>query len=204
MSSLETLQRQLHTYSVFADYARHVETGADLEALVARAETEVGTGKARQVTIFDDATGNRSDFDAPGGGETARRILAGGEPARTGPGRPKLGVASREVSLLPRHWEWLGRQSGGASAAIRRLIDEARAKRPAQDAARQAADALYKTISVLGGDLPNFEEASRALYAGEFERLEALTRHWPGGLGEHVARRAALAAELTRLAAVEV
>lgn len=202
---LDALLRRARTYSAFADHGRHLATAEDLDALLAQAEAELAGGRARHLTIFDDATGDRSEFDAPGASEAVRRHL-GQAPdlaARSGPGRPKLGVTSREVSLLPRHWEWLGLQPGGASAAIRRLVDEARARRPATDASRQAADALYKTISVLGGNLPNFEEASRALYAGDFERLTALTAGWEDGLAAHVARRAELAAALAALARSE-
>ena len=50
-------------------------------------------------------------------------------PPPRGPGRPKLGVVAREITLLPRHWDWLAQQTGGASVAIRKLVEEARRDR---------------------------------------------------------------------------
>ena len=92
-------------------------------------------------------------------------------------GRPSLGVAAREVTLLPRHWEWLSGQPGGASAAIRRLVEEARRK-GARRRARNATRA-YRFMSDMCGDRPGYEEALRALYRGEEERLRSLIADWP-------------------------
>jgi len=108
-----------------------------------------------------------------------------GEPPR-GVGRPKLGVVAREVTLLPRQWEWLGRQPGGASVALRRLIDEARRVNAGRDAARAAREATYGVMTVLAGNLPGFEEAMRALFALERERFEQHISTWPEDLRAHL------------------
>jgi hypothetical protein len=126
--------------------------------------------------VFEDQTGRPVDFDLRG---AVADVLARATGARTGPGRPKLGVVPREVSLLPRHWDWLEHQPNGASAALRRLIDEARRNEPERQQARRARDAAYRCMSVLAGNRPGFEEASRALFAADRARFEELTRKWP-------------------------
>lgn len=90
-----------------------------------------------------------------------------------------LGVVAREVTLLPRHWEWLNRQPGGASGALRRLVDEARGKHAAQDAVRAATEAAYRFMSEMAGDLPHFEDASRALFAHQADAFARHTATWP-------------------------
>ena len=109
--------------------------------------------------------------------------------ARTGPGRPKLGVVSREVSLLPRHWAWLEQQPGGISGALRRLVDESRKANQGRDRARAARDAAGKIMWALAGNFPGFEEASRALYAGDLAGFEQQTEGWPGDIRNHLIRR---------------
>lgn len=108
------------------------------------------------------------------------------EPAQPrGRGRPKLGVIGREVTLLPRHWEWLSAQPGGASVALRRLVDEARrSSAPARDA-RLAQERAYRVMSALAGDRPGYEEALRALFAGDRPRLEAHISDWPSDIREY-------------------
>jgi len=127
--------------------------------------------------VFDDHSGMRLDLDwrselasAPAPAEAA---------APRSVGRPKLGVVAREVTLLPRHWEWLNRQPGGASGALRRLIEEARGKHAAQDAVRAATEAVYRFMSEMAGDLPHFEDASRALFARQAEAFARHTAAWP-------------------------
>jgi hypothetical protein len=88
-------------------------------------------------------------------------------------------VVAREVTLLPRHWEWLNRQPGGTSGALRRLVDEARGKHAAQDAVRAATEAAYRFMSEMAGDLPHFEDASRALFAHQADAFAQHTAHWP-------------------------
>src|SRR4029079_4156101 len=61
-----------------------------------------------------------------------------------GRGRPRLGVVAREGTLLPRHWEWLGTQPGGASVVLRKLVEEARRANGDADRTRAARDAAYR------------------------------------------------------------
>ncbi len=112
-------------------------------------------------------------------------------PPRDGPGRPKLGVVSREVSLLPRHWEWLEKQPQGISGTLRRLVEDARKRDPRGQNARRARDAAHKVMWAVAGDLPDFEESSRALFAREGERFAALVAPWPVDVRDYVRRLAA-------------
>ncbi len=98
------------------------------------------------------------------------------------PGRPKLGVVSREVSLLPRHWDWLNSQPGGASVVLRRLGDEARHANPIADRIRLAREATYRFMTAVAGNEPGYEEATRALFAGNNARYHALIAGWPVGV----------------------
>ncbi|MBN8798454.1 MAG: DUF2239 family protein, partial [Stenotrophomonas nitritireducens] len=104
-----------------------------------------------------------------------------------GRGRPKLGVVAREVTLLPRHWEWLAAQPGGASSALRRLVEEARRREDGAGGLRQRREAQYRAMLALAGDLPGFEEASRALFAGDTAALAMHFRQWPGDVGNYLA-----------------
>src|SRR5689334_16699801 len=121
----------------------------------------------RLILIFEDETGRAIDIDIRGSDETVLERLAHTHPdlvdGPRGPGRPKLGVVAREVTLLPRHWDWLGEQPGGASVTLRKLIDDARRSGKARQAS--AREATYRFISAMAGNRPNFEEATRALFA---------------------------------------
>lgn len=136
-----------------------------------------------QTVLTFDRSGRLVDIDLRGDEEDVRQRYAEPEPHR-GRGRPKLGVVAREVTLLPRHWEWLAEQPGGASVALRRLVEAARAAGDGQD--RRAHEAAYRIMSALGGDLPGFEEGSRALFAGDLGKLEAELGSWPVDLRDHV------------------
>jgi hypothetical protein len=115
------------------------------------------------------------------------RYLPGAEgaPTRPGAGRPKLGVVAREVTLLPRHWDWLKAQPGGASAALRRLVDAERRRQKEENDPRPAREAAYRFMSAMAGNLAGFEDTARALFAGDYERLRALTRAWPRDVRDH-------------------
>lgn len=110
--------------------------------------------------------------------------------APRGPGRPKLGVVAREITLLPRHWDWLARQKGGASVAIRKLVDEARRVNEDADRIRIAQEAAYRFMSAMAGNRPHFEEATRALFAPDPRRFEKLIAEWPADIRDHAARLA--------------
>jgi hypothetical protein len=105
--------------------------------------------------------------------------------APRGPGRPKLGVVAREVTLLPRHWQWLAQQSGGASVAIRKLVEQARRTDQDGHRIRQAQQAAYRFLSVMAGDRPHYEEALRALFADDPVRFEKLIADWPADVRGH-------------------
>jgi len=157
---------------------------------------------APSIIIFDDATGRPIDLDLRGtdrevvarlpqpapAPETATYGTAAAEPR--GRGRPKLGVVAREVTLLPRHWEWLGAQPGGASVALRKLVDEARRASGDLDRARAARDAAYHFMSVMAGNLAGFEEASRALFADDRRGFVGLVAGWPDDIRDHVVKLA--------------
>ncbi|MET3516772.1 MAG: DUF2239 family protein [Gammaproteobacteria bacterium] len=139
--------------------------------------------------VFDDQSGERVELEAaPGCGTPcpAEADIAGSTRHARGVGRPRLGVVAREVTLLPRHWEWLSRQPGGASVALRRLVDDARRVYADRDAVRASRESTYRFLSTVASALPGFEEAARALFAGDPARFAEQTRDWP----EDVARYA--------------
>ena len=183
----------LDTYTAFAG-VRRIATGP-LEETIVRAKAAIDAGESEPVLVFEDRTGTQLDFDWRGSCDDVRRRLAlhphfAGPAApteRSGPGRPRLGVVSREVSLLPRHWAWLGAQPGGASAALRRLVDEARKRAPDRDEARGAREAASRFLWAIAGNLPGFEEVSRALFAGDDARLSSLVAPWPADVRQHLA-----------------
>jgi hypothetical protein len=107
-----------------------------------------------------------------------------------GRGRPKLGVVAREVTLLPRHWDWLNTQPGGASVALRKLVEEARRTSGDRDRTRAAQEAAYHFMSAIAGDLPGFEEATRALFAYDRRRFGDLVAQWPEDVRDHAIRLA--------------
>lgn len=146
--------------------------------------------------VFDDGNGERLDFDLrPGAVDPAETgVEAPADTPSVRPvGRPKLGVVAREITLLPRHWEWLNGQAGGASVTLRRLVDEARKSGEGRHTAKASREAAYRFMSEIAGDLAGFEEATRALFAGKRERFEALVRGWPADLRGYLALLAAQA-----------
>ncbi|AIZ44010.1 hypothetical protein QR90_01015 [Deinococcus radiopugnans] len=170
-----------HTLTVFQDYERLLT--APLPEVLTLLKTRE-RGAAPPPLTFDDQTGRQTDFDLRGTLDDVLERYAPA-PAKTGPGRPKLGVVAREVTLLPRHWEWLEGQRGGASAALRRLIDEARKADPDGERRRAAMAATDRFLGVIAGDLPGYEEAGRALYAGNGEAFEAQLQGWPEDIRSH-------------------
>lgn len=153
-------------------------------------KTRFNEGSAGALLVFDAETGKQRDFDLAG---SLDDVLARVEPAplpKPGPGRPKLGVVAREISLLPRHWEWLEGQPSGASAAIRRLVDEARNRDPQKEQARIAREATGRFLTAVAGNRAGFEEALRALYAGNCEGFEARIAEWPPDIRAHASRMA--------------
>jgi hypothetical protein len=137
--------------------------------------------------VIDDATGRVTDLDLRGSVTDiiARHPALPTEDTR-GRGRPRLGVTAREVTLLPRHWDWLAGQPGGASAALRRLVESAARTSAPQDRQRRNRDAAYRAMQALGGDLPGYEAALRALYAGDGAGFAAALADWPEDLRDYV------------------
>lgn len=137
-----------------------------------------------RILIFRDDNGRSLDLDLRGTPEeVAARLAPAPEAAPRGPGRPKLGVTAREVTLLPRHWEWLARQPGGASVALRKLVEAAQ-RDPAEEA-RAAREAAYRFLTTLAGDRPGYEEATRALFAGDAGGFRARISDWPADVRDH-------------------
>jgi uncharacterized protein len=143
------------------------------------------------VFLFDDTTGRTFDIDIRGTNAEVLARLQRSSPRAAeerGPGRPKLGVVAREVTLLPKQWEWLAAQPGGASVTLRKLVDEAR--RGPKAKARAARDAAYHFMQAIAGDRPGFEEATRALFADDRGRLAGLIAAWPKDIRDHATRLA--------------
>ena len=157
------------------------------------------------VLVFDDATSETIELDWRGSVEEfalqlvqraqALDVAAELEPPVAsvaaaqlprGPGRPKLGVVAREVTLLPRHWDWLASQPGGASVALRKLVDVARHEAEQKDLVRHCRDIGYKFMSTVAGHEPGFEEACRALFAGDRASFDARTAPWPADVQTHL------------------
>jgi hypothetical protein len=130
--------------------------------------------------IFDNQSGHQIDLDTRGTPEEIS-VRYGDQtaPEPRGRGRPRLGVVAREVTLLPRHWDWLGLQPGGASVALRKLVEEAGRASGDRDRVRAAQDAAYRFMAAIAGNLPGFEEATRALFAYDRRRFCDLIASWP-------------------------
>jgi uncharacterized protein len=166
------------------------EVRAELKKL--RAQRELAT-----VFVFDDETGE--DFDLEGDRQLAPETASHGEtvvsqpmiaeepaPKPLRPGRPKLGVIAREVTLLPRHWEWLESQPGGASVALRKLVETARKDKAPEDRARRSTEATYRFLSVMCGNLNGFEEIARALFRRNWTEFDRLSEEMPRDVGNHL------------------
>jgi uncharacterized protein len=183
---------------------RRIGSG-ELSEVALRARQEMDRIEHASIIIFDDETGEPIEVDFRGSvadvlerlknrssgtaldrpeDETPRRV-----------GRPKLGVVAREVTLLPRHWDWLNIQPGGASVALRKLVEEARHRNEGKDRVRRSQEAAYRFMSILAGNEPGFEEASRALFAADSGRFDELVEHWPADIRDHARKLARVALE---------
>ncbi|MBI1685267.1 DUF2239 family protein [Caulobacter hibisci] len=173
------------TYALF-ETGRRLAAGDKLT--VAEAAQAVVRERPDAPLLIFDPDGRQVDFDLRGTPEDLAARLAPVEPEPETPrgrGRPKLGVVAREVTLLPRHWDWLAAQPGGASVALRKLVEAARREAEAPDRLRRARDAAYRFASAAAGDAPGFEGAMRALYAGDRAGFEAGLAQWPADVAEH-------------------
>jgi hypothetical protein len=142
-------------------------------------------GNRGAVLVFNDQLGQQVDFDLRGPiEEVLRKALV--SPARVGPGRPRLGVVSREISLLPRHWEWLECQPNGVSAALRRLVEEARKDEGSDQTVRARIESVGRVMTALAGNLPGFEEACRGLYRRDLDSLSQSMEGWPPDIRTYI------------------
>lgn len=172
-------------YTCFAGHQK-IASGA-LPEVVITAKHAQENSESAQPLIFENASGRQVDFDMRGTDEeTLARIPSSPEENTTpaGRGRPKLGVIAREVTLLPRHWDWLATQPGGASTTLRKLVDEAR--RADHNSLRQRRERTYHFMLAIAGNQSDFDEANRALFTGNEERFEQLIASWPADIREHI------------------
>jgi hypothetical protein len=185
-------------FTAFIGHSRLISGPLADVALAVRKSTKAVSDES--ILIFDDTTGKALDVDLRGTDEDilARLPLSTAAAAATEPpaseprgrGRPRLGVVAREVTLLPRHWDWLASQPGGASVALRKLVEKARGASGDRDRHRAARDAAYHFMSAMAGDFENFEEASRALFADDRRRFVELITAWPADIRDHIVRLA--------------
>jgi uncharacterized protein len=183
------------TCSAF-DHQRLIASGP-LAEVVRAAKQALDEGAQGPLLIFDDHSSRQIEIDFRG---TTSQVLgrlpqdeAAPQPVARGPGRPKLGVMPREVTLLPRHWDWLSSQPGGASAVLRRLVEQAMRHHGAKDRARLAQESVDRFMLAMTGDLSQHEEALRAFYRHERGRFITLTEPWPRDVRDHLRRLAATA-----------
>ena len=194
------VERSPNTPCIAFAGSRRVASG-NLASVARAVSDQLARTPAEPILIFDDTTSQLIELDLRGSADdvVARLELDTppstegspegspyrDEPAVRGRGRPKLGVVAREVTLLPRHWAWLAKQPGGASAAVRRLVDAARQTHAATDRRRDAQEAAYRFMSAMAGNETGFEEATRALFAGDELRFTSLTAEWPRDVRDH-------------------
>ena len=181
---------------------RRIASG-DLREVVRAAKETLDQARDASIIIFDGNTSATIEIDFRGSmaeilarlpDDAAAPVLAATAiAAPRGPGRPKLGVVAREVTLLPRHWAWLASQPGGASVAIRKLVEQASRTGEDKDRIRQAQEAAYRFMSVTSGNKPHYEEAIRALFAGDATRFEQRIAEWPDDIRAHTSKLAARA-----------
>jgi uncharacterized protein len=174
------------TYTAFLE-GRRLTSGPLHEVGVAVLRAQQAQPEVHPL-VFSNASGQSADLDLRGGEEAiaARYTVVAPTQAPKGRGRPKLGVVAREVTLLPEHWDWLAAQPSGASVASRKLVHEARRNGGDQGRTHQARDRAYHAMSTLAGNLAGFEDASRALFAGDHERLVAQMAAWPEDVRAYV------------------
>ena len=187
-----------HLHTAFTGH-RRLATGPLHEVALA-VKRALAADPTATALVFSDATGRPVDLDLRGTrAQVAARYApprdeattdAGESPVPRGRGRPRLGVVAREVTLLPQHWEWLAAQPGGISVALRKLVHHAMRSGAEREALTRARERAYAFMAAVAGDLPGFEEAARALFAGDGSKLARVTARWPADVRAHVARLA--------------
>ena len=196
----------IHTCTAFAGHVC-IATG-EIQQVARQVKQALDQGAPNSILIFDDATSEPVEIDFRGTPADVLTRLEQSElcaPAPTdaeteptaasprGPGRPKLGVVAREITLLPRHWDWLNSQPGGASVALRKLVEEARRVHADRDRLRKAQESVYRFLSAMAGNLPGYEEALRALFANSADCFAEQIEAWPRDIRQHVRKISASA-----------
>ena len=181
---------------------RRVATGG-LSHVACAAKLALDEGELGSLLVFDDETCRQVEIDFRGTLESVRERAAFQESAMAsrqpveedastqsprGPGRPKLGVVPREVTLLPRHWEWLNSQPGGASVALRKLVEDARRANRETDRLRRNKEAVHRFLTDMAGDFPGYEETLRAFYAGDLAGMKERMANWPPDIRDYAVR----------------
>jgi len=188
------------SYTSFNGHQRIASGSLTVNALAVK--HAMASGVASPLLTFCDQTGQVVDIDMRGSdADMLARLPPEGHPLQgnesvgidseesgepRGRGRPKLGVVAREVTLLPRHWDWLAAQPGGASVTMRKLVEEARRANVDRDRQRRANECAYHFMSTMAGDMAGFEEASRALFANDAEKFRQQTEAWPSDVRDYV------------------
>jgi len=184
--------------------SRRIASG-NLQDVALKAKEILDRDVNASVLIFDEVTSRPIEVDFRG---TAEDVLGKLPPTTSvdaspdgpiepvpavpqAPGRPRLGVVAREVTLLPRHWEWLNDQPSGASAALRKLVEAARHQNAAKDAQRHAQESAYRFMYTMAGDEPGFEEAMRVFFRGDSKPFKELTQSWSADVRDHARKLAA-------------
>lgn len=174
----------------------------ELEFVARKVKEVMEKGEIAPIIILEEATSRLVEVDFRGSADEVvgrfrqdenNQPPVTGYTEKRGIGRPKLGVVAREVTLLPRHWEWLNRQPGGASVALRKLVEEARRSHQQKDRARESQESVHRFLSNLAGNLPGFEEALRAFYSKHYERFHVMVDPWPQDIRDHARKLAATA-----------
>ncbi|MNY20673.1 hypothetical protein D3C86_1541690 [compost metagenome] len=166
---------------------RLIASGAP-SVVVAAVKAAHDAGEA--VLVFDDADARPVEFDLRGDLAAVLARLPSEPVEKRGPGRPKLGVTAREVTLLPRHWDWLAAQPGGASVALRKLVENALREAEGPDRVRRSREAAYRFMTAVAGDQPGYEEATRMLFAGDWVAFDAAIEPWPSDVRDYARRLA--------------
>lgn len=176
-------------YSAFID--TKLLMSGPVQKVVLKVKRQQEKTPHKNILIFSDVTGGQVDFNLHGTEEEVLKRLevfttskSDKNEASRGPGRPKLGVVSREVSLLPKQWEWLNAQ-GGASAVLRQLVSQSMKQKEGKKEPRVYQDRAYKFLNVMAGNLENFEEVVRAIYKNDSKKVKALTKSWPKDIRSH-------------------
>lgn len=197
--------RSFNTCTAFAG-SRRIAAGSVLDVAL-QVKAALNAGESAAVLVFDDRSSMPIDLDLRGDARALRRRYSladseahEAEPAavataltdapKRGPGRPKLGVTAREVTLLPRHWDWLAGQPGGASVALRKLVEQARRANAERDRRQQAQEATYRFMVAIAGNAAGFEEAVRALFAADGMAFARCIEAWPIDVRDHASRLA--------------